>query len=115
MDATTLQPKLIVTFRGKKLEIELKQGLVVREIKARVATAADPTLELTPDDIKLMYKGKILTDDNQDVHANVGWRNEKAGTRRFASWRRACRRQKQRLSILNFSKDSNGRHESEMT
>jgi hypothetical protein len=68
MDATTLQPKLIVTFRGKKLETELKQGLAVREIKARVVTVADPSLELTPDDIKLMYKGKILTDDNQDLH-----------------------------------------------
>lgn len=70
MDALdALQPKLIVSFRGKKLEIELEQGLVVREIKARVATAADPILELTSNDIKLMYKGKILNDDNQDVYA----------------------------------------------
>lgn len=63
-----VQPKLIVSFRGKKVEIQLEPGVLVIDVKARVATTAADPASLTASDVKLMYKGKILSNDQQDLY-----------------------------------------------
>jgi hypothetical protein len=67
METDKETPKLIVSFRGKKEEMQLERGVSVEDVKARVASAADPTLCLNPSDIKLLHKGKVLNDDQQDM------------------------------------------------
>jgi hypothetical protein len=62
-----MTPKLIISFRGKKEEMTLEPGVSVKDVKTQVASAADPTLCLNPSEIKLLFKGKVLNDDQQDM------------------------------------------------
>lgn len=67
---TSADLKLIVSFRGKKVEILFdERGISVGNVKQRVIAKVDGgASSLTPSDIKLMHKGKILMDDTQDLY-----------------------------------------------
>ena len=68
---------LIVTYRGTKVDIPLLPGTSVLQAKEAVVSAVPATTfgthttetetGLFPSDIKLMFKGKVLHDDNQDL------------------------------------------------
>lgn len=62
--------KIIVSFRGEKVEIPLESGVSVGTVKARVlaSVAASGEQNLSLSDLKLMYKGRILSNDSQDMH-----------------------------------------------
>jgi hypothetical protein len=70
---------VIVTFRGKKVEIPLTKmtvGFVKSQvIDAAVTENASADLSLTSDHIKLMFKGKVLADDDaylNDIFTSSG-------------------------------------------
>lgn len=71
------ESKLIVSFRGKRLELELPPSLTIGDVKSRIASSGDDeSLELSPSSIKLMFKGKVLSDDETPV-LSVGGQNKK--------------------------------------
>jgi hypothetical protein len=65
-------PTLLVTFRGTKMEEPLVPGTTVAVVKeALVRHAADPSLRLLPNDVRLMFKGKLLKDDQEDLYETL--------------------------------------------
>lgn len=73
--ANDIPSKLIVSFRGKRLELELSPNLTIGDVKSRIASSGDDeSLELSS--IKLMFKGKVLSDEETPV-LSVGGRNNK--------------------------------------
>ena len=62
-----MAPNLIVSFRGHKVDMQLEPGVSVEHVKARITSAVDPALCFHPSDIKLIHKGKILNDNQQDM------------------------------------------------
>ena len=81
--AGNTDPKLIVSFRGKKVATSLYPGLVVADVKARVASTAGTELALTPSDVKLLCRGKILSENDQDVYGLL----VASGTKRDKTYR----------------------------
>ena len=62
--ASTLdQTKLIVTIRGQKIEILLEPDFTVHDVKEIVGRQ----LEIPSNDIKLMFKGKVLSEPNENL------------------------------------------------
>ncbi|KAL7565257.1 hypothetical protein ACA910_014552 [Epithemia clementina (nom. ined.)] len=68
---------LLVAYRGTKVEILLVPGTRVQNVKDAVVAAATTSVTndarssdsgLLPKDIKLMFKGKVLSDDNEDLY-----------------------------------------------
>eukprot|EP00554_Chaetoceros_debilis_P004307 CAMPEP_0194086292 /NCGR_PEP_ID=MMETSP0149-20130528/20574_1 /TAXON_ID=122233 /ORGANISM="Chaetoceros debilis, Strain MM31A-1" /LENGTH=395 /DNA_ID=CAMNT_0038769355 /DNA_START=132 /DNA_END=1319 /DNA_ORIENTATION=- len=56
---------LIITFRGKKANLLLTPTTIVSDVKAHLVNSdvVDPELKLGPAEVKLLYKGKVLSDD----------------------------------------------------
>jgi len=54
--------KLIVSFRGQKVELPVTEGTTVAAVKSHVISKADPGLNLLPSDVDLLYKGKKLVE-----------------------------------------------------
>ena len=50
---------LIISFRGKKVEIPLSQTTSLIDVKSHLSNVA-PNLKMTPEDIKLIHKGKVI-------------------------------------------------------
>lgn len=73
--------RLIVTFRGSKVEIPLMPGTTVNSVKERVAVAVDPQANLNPADLKLMFKGKLLGNENheEDLYEKLNGSKERSG------------------------------------
>jgi hypothetical protein len=56
--------QLVVSYRGQKVEIPLQEQTTVEAVKTVVAAQADPSLRLQPTDVKLLFKGKVLQDND---------------------------------------------------
>lgn len=56
--------KVLVTFRGTKIDFSLTSGITVLDVKSMVI---DKFNDFQPQDIKLIYKGKQLTDDTAEL------------------------------------------------
>lgn len=59
--------QLVITYRGNKVIMPLQEGTTVDGVKNVVAEQADPSLNLQPSDVKLLWKGKVLKEDTQDL------------------------------------------------
>lgn len=59
------ESKVVVSFRGKKTEVALEQAMTVGEVKRRVLSVVDPSMDAS--DMKLMCKGKVLTEDDKEI------------------------------------------------
>ena len=62
-------PKVVATFRKSKVEIALEPGLTVGDVKSQLI-AAESSANLIPSDLKLLFKGKTIDDDNE-VLSNI--------------------------------------------
>jgi hypothetical protein len=62
------EKKLLVSFRGQKIEILLKKGITAPSIKSELALVL-PSFE--PQQIKLLWKGKVLTDDDDELYETL--------------------------------------------
>ena len=58
-------PQLIISFRGQRIEQPLTPGTSVGSVKQNIACRADT---MDPTDVRLVWKGKLLKDDNEDLH-----------------------------------------------
>lgn len=58
------RPKLTVSFRKSKVELDLQPDLTVHAVKAALLEAETES-GLAPSDIKLLYKGKVLDSDDE--------------------------------------------------
>jgi hypothetical protein len=57
-----MERKIIVSFRGSKVEIPLKDCVSVGQVRSRVADASKHSLNpIRSDDVKLIFKGKVLS------------------------------------------------------
>jgi hypothetical protein len=57
-----MESKIIVSFRGSKVEIPLKDCVSVGQVRSRVADASKHSLNpIRSDDVKLIFKGKVLS------------------------------------------------------
>ncbi|KAI2498712.1 WLM domain [Fragilaria crotonensis] len=70
--------KLIVSFRGQKIELSASPYLTVGQVKSTVASAADGSSSLSPTNVKLIFKGKVLTDDEDRIIDTLGDKPAKA-------------------------------------
>jgi hypothetical protein len=59
--------QLVITYRGNKVVMTLQEGTTVEHVKNVVAEQADPSLHLQPSDVKLLWKGKVLKEDSEDL------------------------------------------------
>lgn len=64
--------KAIVSFRGKKIEVTISSILTVGDMKETVAASVNQSVELAPSNIKLMFKGKVLPNDDEIITKLVG-------------------------------------------
>jgi hypothetical protein len=62
--------KVVVSFRGQKIGLEASPDLTVGKLKSRVASAADNSIQLSPSNVKLIFKGKVLSED-EDLVVNI--------------------------------------------
>lgn len=58
--------ELTISFRGEKINIPLHHDTTVINIKDKILATVDSALQMTATDIKLLYKGKVLNDDETD-------------------------------------------------
>ena len=70
--------KLIVSFRGQKIELSANPNLTVGQVKSTVASAAEGSVQLSPTHVKLIYKGKVLSDDDDQIIISFGGKPAKA-------------------------------------
>lgn len=54
---------LLISYRGKKIEIPLHQDTSVSGVKSEIVSTVDETSNLQPNDIKLIHKGKVLLNE----------------------------------------------------
>lgn len=67
--AETMVPKLLITFRGSKIELPLLPETTVMALKECIVHQQyDPELLLAVDDIKLMLRGKVLKQDTENLY-----------------------------------------------
>ena len=81
-------PKLVITFRGKKRGDDFiwnKRTTIISEVKSYLAGSppsyidggrgeeeeAEMTIGMQPSDVKLIYKGKILSDDSANLYNSL--------------------------------------------
>lgn len=62
-------PKILVSFRKNKVELDLQPDLTVDAVKASLLKA-ESEFNLAPSDIKLLFKGKVL-DSDDDLLVNI--------------------------------------------
>lgn len=60
-------PQLVVSYRGNKVEISLREKVTVQDVKQAVAESAEASVQLQAADIKLMFKGKVLLEDDAQL------------------------------------------------
>lgn len=63
---------LIISFRGSKTSIPLRPGTTVHSVKSTLADSineVDTSIEMSPHEIKLLLKGKVLTDETIDLYS----------------------------------------------
>jgi hypothetical protein len=75
---TAVTGKLIVSFRGQKIELLASPCLTVGQVKSTVASAADGSSSLSPTSVKLIYKGKVLIEDDDRIINAFGDKPAKA-------------------------------------
>jgi hypothetical protein len=63
--------QLVITYRGNKVVMPLHEGTTVEHVKNAVAEQADASLELQPTDVKLLWKGKVLKEDDEDLFQSL--------------------------------------------
>ncbi len=61
--STGIEPTMIISFRGKKFEIPLLYETNPVDIKTHIAAETLDELQMMPEDIKLIHKGKVLKDE----------------------------------------------------
>jgi len=68
--------KLLISFRGSKVEIPLLSSLTVGQVKRTLAASASSDdrssnnmSQMEARDVKLLYRGKMLTDNDSQLHA----------------------------------------------
>lgn len=68
--AKLMVPKLLITFRGNKIELPLLPETTVMALKECIVhhQHADPELHLDVDDIKVMLRGKVLKQDTENLY-----------------------------------------------
>jgi hypothetical protein len=59
--------KLVVSFRGQRMELQLTIKTTVGAIKSHISDNVDPALHLVPSDIKLLFKGKKIDQDEEAI------------------------------------------------
>ena len=68
---------LQVSFRGQRINIPLVTNTLVLDVKVHVSRQAAES-NIVPGDIKLILKGKILSDDALDLHDHLGEQRSKS-------------------------------------
>lgn len=63
-----LTTQLVISFRGNRIEQPLKPGTCVGAVKENIASRVDG---MGPTGVRLMFKGKLLKDDNEDLYENL--------------------------------------------
>jgi hypothetical protein len=61
------QVAIVVSFRGNKVELSLENDTTVGVVKSRMVATIDNDDSLKSNDIKLMYMGKVLHDDQSTM------------------------------------------------
>jgi hypothetical protein len=74
--------KAVVYFRGRKTEFGISSVLTVGHVKVKVASSVDHSTQLDPSNIKLMFKGKVLSNDEEIMVTIVG-DNEKSAKKKI--------------------------------
>lgn len=69
--------KLIVAFRGQKIELPTSPELTVGQVKSAIADATDDSVQMSPSDVKLLFKGKVLSDDDDRIMNVLGAKSAK--------------------------------------
>ena len=69
--------KLIVSFRGQKIELTTSPELTVGQVKSAIADATDDSFQMSPSDVKLLFKGKVLSDDDDRIMNVLGTKSAK--------------------------------------
>lgn len=57
--------ELVISFRGKKVEMPLLPTTTLLEMKAYVVSNSDDALQMSPHDIKLIHKGKVMKEEEE--------------------------------------------------
>jgi len=71
MDSEAAEIKLLISFRGERVELLLKPKTLVFQIKTQLASSTKADVQMLASDVKLIYKGKILSDDNVDLYDKI--------------------------------------------
>lgn len=70
----TLKMNLLISFRGIKTSIPLLPGTTVGHVKSTLANSInenDISIQMAPQDIKLLHKGKVFTDPDMDLSLHI--------------------------------------------
>ena len=67
IDEIGFMSKLIVSFRGQKIELSVSPHLTVGQVKSTVVSAAEGSAQLSPTHVKLIFKGKVLSEDDDRI------------------------------------------------
>ncbi len=63
-------PKLIISLRGKKYDdFSWNTSSTVLDVKSFLSSSVSDELDMQPSDIKLIHKGKILSEDSANLHS----------------------------------------------
>jgi len=63
-------PMLAISFRAQKIEMVLRKGITARNVKEHIIGTAEQQQQserLSLSDIKLLFKGKVVTEDDADI------------------------------------------------
>mmetsp|Transcript_25781 Transcript_25781/g.30384 ORF Transcript_25781/g.30384 Transcript_25781/m.30384 type:complete len:382 (+) Transcript_25781:62-1207(+) len=71
MENEAAEIKLLISFRGERVELLLKPKTLVFQIKTQLASSTKADAQMLASDVKLIYKGKILSDDNVDLYDKI--------------------------------------------
>jgi hypothetical protein len=70
MEGESENSKISVTFRGNRIELPFLSELTVADLKLKVAEAGGA--DMTASDIKLLFKGRVLSEDKELLVSVVG-------------------------------------------
>lgn len=58
---------MIVSFRNRKWDFSLGTGVTAKVVKDKIIESGSPSLDLLPSDIKLLFRGKTIENDHEEL------------------------------------------------